>query len=202
MSKEIDSKVVESIRKSKEIVGYLRPCIRDQNGNLRAGKHRKLADPNWPEEVKHIKDELDGLLINLHDNVQRTIPQEETKEIHLQIAQLLETKGVPIGKICAEVCKLSPYTDRYVRELLPQKYKQEHEKSEVVPTLRENIKKLGRVEASRLLSEHLKKLEEEGKIVKAPEAKDEFAETITEITKPFPDCKCSECSHYTKCYPI
>jgi len=135
----IDKEIVEQLRKSKEIVGYLLPVVRDQKGVILSGRHRKYADANWPEIQVEVKDPLQRELLILHYNVQRKLPKEETKKHLLRIAKILETMGESTGQICAKICKLVPYSDRYVQELLPKKYKQEYVKSELVRNLYENV---------------------------------------------------------------
>lgn len=120
---EIDQETVEKLKKSKEIVGYLGDVIKDQQGNILSGRHRKLADPKWPEKEVTVTDPLQRELMVLHFNVQRIVPKEETQRRLVKIAQLVESTGVPINQVCGEVCRLVPYTEQYVRELLPEKYK-------------------------------------------------------------------------------
>lgn len=206
MKKEfkIDQEIVEIIRKSKEIVGPLLPCVRDQDGNLLAGKHRKVADENWPEIVKHVKDELEREVLKLHYNIQRRVPLEETEASLLRIAELLVKKGIKPKNVCARVKKLVPFTPQYVELLLPPKYKRDYEKSQIFGNLHKGVKKkFDRVKESKRLAKYLTKLEEQGKI--KPSEKDEFVEVIEEMANPslpFPDCMCQKCPHYKECYGV
>ena len=124
---EIDEETVEMLRKSKEVVGYLSEVIVDQQGNILSGRHRKLADPNWPEKRVHVTDPLHRELLILHYNVQRPISKEERQRSLLKIARLIESMGVPKHEVCSYIIKnkLTPFTDRYIRELLPDEYKEQ-----------------------------------------------------------------------------
>ena len=123
MSSKVDSEIVEFLRKSKDQMGYLLPVIQDQQGNIISGLHRKHADPSWPESKIEVKDDLHRILLMIHYNVQRAVPAEETSFRINQLAKILESSGVPPDRVCAEICKLVPYSDRWVRDLLPNKFK-------------------------------------------------------------------------------
>jgi DNA-directed RNA polymerase subunit F len=132
-----DQEVIEQLRRSKDQIGPLLPVFKDQFGNIISGRHRKEADPSWPEQVLEVKDELDRELKIIHFNVQRKISKEETKERLLKIAKLLEESGTQKEQIAAKVANLVPYSERYVRELLPDEYKQIEfrHKEELVPPI-------------------------------------------------------------------
>lgn len=120
---EIDQDTVEKLRKSKELVGYLGDVVKDQEGTILSGRHRKLADPDWPEKEMTVTDPLQRELLILHYNVQRTVSKEETQKRLLNIAKIVESTGIPKNEICTEVTKLVPFSGAYVRELLPDQYK-------------------------------------------------------------------------------
>jgi len=194
----IDKETVEELRKSKGIVGPLRPCIRDQKGKLLAGLHRKKADPDWPEIVLSVRDELEGELIGLHDGVQRVVSQKETQERLLRIAKLLKVRGVPPQNIAKEVAKLVPYTETHVYSLLPEEFKikQLRVNDKVVEHIQESVKGLGRVEASRMLAKHL------NQTIPSPKGENDITETeesAQELMLPYPDCLCAGCPHSSKC---
>jgi len=48
---ELDSEVVELLKRSVKQQGQLLPVIKDQYGNILSGRHRKAADPNWRESA-------------------------------------------------------------------------------------------------------------------------------------------------------
>lgn len=121
---EIDQETVERLKKSTEIVGYLGEVVKDQDGAILSGRHRKAADPEWPEKQVNVTDPLQRELLILHYNVQRTVPREETQRRLLRIAKLVESTGVAKNEVCSEVAKLVPYSHQYVTQLLPDDYKQ------------------------------------------------------------------------------
>lgn len=121
----LDREAIEQLRKSKELQGALVPIMKDQYGNIISGRHRKQVDPNWPETTVEVKDELDRELKIIHYNVQRKPSRKETQKRLLRIAKILKAQCIAKENITAEVAKLVPYSDRYVRELLPDDYKQE-----------------------------------------------------------------------------
>lgn len=119
----IDKETVDALRKSKQILGPLLPVIRDQDGNIISGRHRKYADANWPEFQIEVENSLQRELISLHYNVQRKPSKEETKLRILRIAKILESRGTPKKDVVAKISRMVPYTPQYVRQLLPDEYK-------------------------------------------------------------------------------
>lgn len=194
-----DKEFVETLQRSKEqlfkmgVLCYLHPAVRETvSGEILSGRHRKLADPNWPEEKITVEDELTREVLMIHYNVHRRIPQEETEARVSKIAELLVDKGVPIKKVCQNLYDLLPYSPRYIRLCLPNKFKQDYLKSEIFPSVPSTI---GRVEASRRLSKFLKSETPDnigGKTI----------QIMTNPELPFPDCKCAECDHFKKCRGI
>jgi len=181
----IDKEVVEQLRKSKEVVGYLLPVVRDQKGIILSGRHRKYADANWPETQVEVKDPLHRELLILHYNVQRKMPKEETKRRLLRIAKILEVMGEPTGQICSKICSLVPYSDRYVRELLPEKYKQEYLKTELTPNLHENINLQLRYFTIPLFPEHVNTVKKAIKLEKKLLNTDSDGEALWSICKKY-----------------
>jgi len=195
---EIDQDTVDFLRKSKEIVGPLRPCIRSQNGKLLAGKHRKEADPDWPEVVKKVSDELDEELVRMHDNIQRKVSQEETKESLLRIAELLVAKGVNPKEVAKEMVKIVPYHYTTVYNLLPSDYKiiQLRVNDRTIEHIHEDVKNQGIVVASQMLAKRITEA-----IPEVP--KDDPPKVLVKTTEkpklPFLDCRCAGCNNYEKC---
>jgi hypothetical protein len=129
----LDREVLEQLKLSRQQVGYLLPVVKDQHGFIISGRHRKAADQNWPEITLTVKDELDRVLKAIHYNVQRRPSVKETASRLLQVAELLEKRGVPTAEVLPQICKLVPYSERWVRQLLPDKYKHEEMKREPKP---------------------------------------------------------------------
>lgn len=128
---EIDQDTVDKLQKSIQIVGHLGEVIKDQEGTILSGRHRKLADPDWPEKEVMVTDPLQRELLIVHYNVQRTVSKEETQRRLLNIAKILESTGIPKNEICTRVAELVPYTPQYVRELLPDEYKMQTKAREI-----------------------------------------------------------------------
>lgn len=120
---KLDENMVELLKRSVEQQGELLPVVKDQHGNLLAGRHRKAAKPDWRETTVMVTDELDRLLKIIHFNVQRRPSKEETATRLLEIAKILEDKGVELANISSQIAKLVPYSEQWIRELLPDKYK-------------------------------------------------------------------------------
>lgn len=142
----LDIEIVEGLRKSREILGELYPVIVDETGTRLSGRHRVAA--GWAGRIivdsREIAKKLgldpedDGnraiaqILVVTHSNYQRRVSEEETRKNLLALAQILELKGIPKERICAKVSELVPYSERWVRQLLPEQYKMPT-KAEVLP---------------------------------------------------------------------
>jgi hypothetical protein len=112
------------LKKSMETVGPLQPILVDEKtGEILLGKHRKNTGLPIPESKIHVKDPLHRELIIVHGNFQRQVEAEETKYHFNRIARFLEEQGVPKEQICDKVCQLVPYSEQYVRRLLPAEYR-------------------------------------------------------------------------------
>jgi len=128
----IDNELVEQLRKSRIIIGEQAAVVVDFDGEVLSGMHRKEAGWEKSESIdtKLIAQKLGVTIpiakeiVRVHFNLQRKPSKEETQRSLLTIAKELELKGVPKENITTEVAKLVPYSDRWVRELLPTTYKQ------------------------------------------------------------------------------
>lgn len=203
----LDQEVIIALRKSKEIVGYLQPCVRDsKTGLLIAGLHRKVADRNWPEVTREVKDDLERELLILHYNVQRTMPEAETKRHLIKIAEILKAKGTPQMEITSKIVQIVPYTKQHVYNLLPEEYRHKYVKSQPVDSSHKDTKKSDRAEASHKLGKLLDKLEKEGRIkVTKPLEEQDYEETISalsDLSLPYPDCLCGRCPHRKSCIGV
>lgn len=131
-AEEVDAATVEQLKRSAIQQGELLPVIKDQHGNIISGRHRKAANPDWRETTIMVSDELDRLLKIIHFNVQRRPSREETAARLLKIAKILENKGVPKSDIAQNMSEIVPYSERYIRSLLPDEYKHVEMKREVL----------------------------------------------------------------------
>lgn len=178
MSMTIDVEHVKALKATAAKVGFLQPCVREKGTNrILVGRHRKLADPNWPEIEVEVSDDLHRELIILFGNKQRQPSEAETAMRFLRIARILEAKGIEKKRICTVMASLldGVFTQRYIEQLLPKEYKMEcapkrrtSSTSEVAKNVKEVLKHTN--------------LQPKGNV---------FA---------FADCKCQECIHLNECY--
>jgi len=184
LSFAFDKEQVELLKKSAEQIGYLQPVlVSSRTGKVLVGRTRKFSDPNWPERIVDVKDDLTEELVILHGNVQRVVSAEETKARFVRIAKILEANDVVKDKICTEMCKFVPYHENYVRRLLPAEYKMTSE---------------ARTHESATLMSRIPDKADTGEV---RTALDEIGQnSILTPTYPFPNCKCCDCENRTLCY--
>lgn len=214
MSVEVlDKNHVEMLKKSAMTVGYLKEIIYnvDNPNDLLSGKHRIVADPKWPRKSQKVESPLHRELIILHDNVQRTVPEESTRYRLLRIARLLSTTGGMVNGRMVEpvkqedVCErltnsewpLVPFSPQHVRRCLPDEYKfMEHSVREKPSS--ENI-------GSQIPpTEELTKKQKD--LLKPFTQKDKSVDELTQEaldeapTYPKEGCKCPTCDNHIYCY--
>ena len=122
----LDLTAVEGLGKSEENVGQLQPVLVDKSGNIIDGMHRITVDPKWKvERLDWVKTEKDRVLVKLHANYRRQVSKKELSKDFVDIAQFLLREGEikDPRDAASAVAKLVPYSERYVRELLPTKFK-------------------------------------------------------------------------------
>lgn len=85
---------IEELRRSKGMIGQIMPVIKDQNGNILDGFHRKRIDPFWKEVVVNVENSLQALLIRVHANMmRREIEAEEKVQWINEARALLKEQG-------------------------------------------------------------------------------------------------------------
>lgn len=191
MSFVYDKETVETLKKSKEIGCLQRVIIEKGTRRVLVGRHRKFADPDWPEKQIKVKDDLHRELIILNGNVQRVVSQEETKMRLTRIARILEDKGTPPEKVCVEMAKLPiPYTPQHIRRLLPNKYK-----TQAHATRKKPSKQFGNIGSQNIPQG----LTQEGRC--DFERLERNIQLLSETNPlPFSDCRCKICPHKETCY--
>jgi hypothetical protein len=186
LSFAFDKEQVALLKKSVEQVGYLQSVlVSSRTGKVLVGRTRKFSDPNWPERIIDVKDDLTEELIILHGNVQRVISAEETKARFVRIAKILEANGIAKNKVCTEMCKFVPYHENYVRRLLPAEYKMTSE---------------ARTHESATLLSRIPGKPDTGEVRTALEEIAQSGLNGNEPALPFPNCKCKECENKSLCY--
>jgi len=119
-----ENEIIEGLRKSKAVIGELYPVLkRKDTGEIIDGSMRKRADPTWIEKEVEIKSEKEAILYRLYANYRRRVSAKETKVQIIALAEALEREGVPREQIAQKLAELTPYSERWIRYLLPAKYK-------------------------------------------------------------------------------
>lgn len=116
----------DALKMSKGVVGYIYPVVIDKKTlEIVDGKHRKAADPGWPEIQIEFESKKDRLLYRIHANlIRRTVSRKERATQLRELALYLVEEGVPTEQIAQEIVKLVPELSLgYIMNLLPAKYK-------------------------------------------------------------------------------
>lgn len=191
MSFVMDKQQVETLKASAKLVGPLnRVIVSSRSGRIISGRHRKFADPDWPEEKRDFKNDYEEVLARINANKQRQVSEEEEKLDfkHLAEATVADMHVEP-EKVCSYLTeKLAGlYSQRRVEQLLEPQYK-----AKTIP------KKVETVSTSTL--QLIDQMKREGQ--EAKEALDRLEQTLPsgELTFPFPDCHCDKCPHKHDCY--
>lgn len=129
MSRKLDREVVSGLSKSFKVLRPVYPLVKAEDGEILDGFHRKQAAPVTYERycvtLKGVKSEKDKLLYRIHLNYRRKVTKDERKRQLTRLAEILEEEGVTREEMVSELAKITPFTARYIRELLPSKYKHE-----------------------------------------------------------------------------
>jgi hypothetical protein len=129
MSEEFDEEVIEWLRKSREQVGELEPVYLTPDGDIVDGKHRLKAYPGWKTQVVQVED-VRKIVERIHRNIHRKMGKAEIKQAVLQLALAYEKSGIPREQLVDKIKEALPFSESYIRELLPAKYKKEHRPKE------------------------------------------------------------------------
>jgi len=124
--KGLDLEVVEGLRKSFKVLRPVYPIVRSKRtGEIIDGFHRYEASPTTYKKycVELDMDEKQEILYRLHLNYRRKVSKKERQQQLVKLAEILEKEGVTREEMVSELAKITPFTERWVRELLPEKYK-------------------------------------------------------------------------------
>lgn len=122
LSEEYDEEIVEWLRRSREQIGELDEVLITPSGEVIDGKHRLKAYPGWKTRVVQV-DELNAIIQRVHRNIHRKPSVKETKEAIVSLALALEKAGTPPEFLVDEIKKHLPYSEDYIRRMLPAKFK-------------------------------------------------------------------------------
>ena len=119
-----EEEFMEGLRKSRDIVGHIYPVIvKKGTYEIVDGKHRKQVDPAWPEKEVEFPDRKSEILFRMHANYRRAVSRKERASEMLLLASILEEEGVPREQMVSKLAEITPFSERYIRSLLPSKYK-------------------------------------------------------------------------------
>jgi hypothetical protein len=113
---------VEFLRKSREQVGELEPVRITEDGRIIDGRHRLEAYPSWRKETVK-KTPREAAVERIHRTVKSRVTRKERKAQILELALHLEEEGVKQEDMVSALAKEIPFSTRYIRSLLPAKYK-------------------------------------------------------------------------------
>lgn len=145
---EQEYRLEESVSK----LGRLVPIIKDGNGNIIDGFHRKELDPKWEEEfsikLEHIKDPTQSLLARMNINLcRRNVSAEEKTQWLAELVKLT-------GWTPKEIAEKSGWSERTVYRYLPKELKQpepeELARARVAPEKMAETPKEAEIEEKRL----------------------------------------------------
>jgi len=124
--RKLDQEVVNGLRKSFKVLRAVYPIVKSKRtGEIIDGFHRYEASPITYDKycVQLDMDEKQEVLYRIHLNFRRNVSKEERKQQLTKLAEILEKEGVKREEMVSEIAKITPFKERWVRELLPDKYK-------------------------------------------------------------------------------
>jgi 5'-3' exonuclease len=126
---EYDEEIIQWLRRSREQVGELEPVYATPEGEVIDGKHRLKAYPGWKTQTVQV-DDLRKIVERIHRNIHRKMSKNETKKAVIQLALALEKSDIPKEFLVDEIKKHLPFSEDYIRSMLPAKFKREYRKKE------------------------------------------------------------------------
>jgi hypothetical protein len=129
----LDESVVGLLRGNLKSVGQLTEILRCRQhpNKLLAGRHREAAGATQTRYYDvgalarriHESHDVAELLVTVTSDIQRRVPEEETREKIISLAEMLVSQGTPRRKAAAQATRLLGFTKQYVYRLLPDEYK-------------------------------------------------------------------------------
>ena len=113
---------IEFLRKSREQIGELEPVIMTEDGRVIDGKHRLKAYPGWRKVIVN-KSPKEALKERIHRTLKARVTRKERQAQILEYALYLEEEGVKPEEMVSALAKELPFSEDYLRKLLPAKYK-------------------------------------------------------------------------------
>lgn len=118
-------KIKYDLKKSKDIIGPLYPRLLDKGGREIDGFHREEATPDWPAQtLDHIDTDVKYWTARIIANVhRRAVSSDERKKEIIELAKALRDEGRE-GSLVNIISELTTFSERYIRGLLPDDFKQ------------------------------------------------------------------------------
>jgi len=113
------------LAETRRSLDELYPVLLDAHGNLIDGNSRLDAAPSWRTETReNIRTRSQLWLARIISNsCRRVVSREERATQFTELANSLVEEGMPKEDAVSTVAGLTTFSDRYVRELLPDEYK-------------------------------------------------------------------------------
>jgi len=120
-----DAETLYNLAETRRSLDELYPVLLDAHGNLIDGNSRLDAAPDWRTETReNIRTRSQLWLARIVANsCRRVVSREERAEQITELARSLMEEGVPRMDMVSTVSRLTTFSDRYVRKLLPDEYK-------------------------------------------------------------------------------
>jgi hypothetical protein len=119
-----EDNIISWLRESARKRGYIHSVLMDQSGRIIAGETRKKADPNWPEKVIIVEDDLDFHLKKISDNIHGT--KDEAwwkKQINDTAKALVAKERTEPGKVAKRLAELLEVSFSRIEAMLAPEYK-------------------------------------------------------------------------------
>jgi len=117
-----DEEFIEFLKKSREQIGELEPVIMTEDGRIIDGRHRLAAYPGWRKVIVK-KSPKEALKERIHRTLKARVTRKERQAQILEYALYLEEEGVKPEEMVSALAKELPFSEQYLRSLLPAKYK-------------------------------------------------------------------------------
>ena len=200
MSTELFSPTyLEELKRSKQQVGFLNPVLVDQEGKIIDGRHRKAIYSDWPEIQKEVQSPIHRLQMIIHQNLRRVVSQSETRENLIKLAIELKKTGLAPGEIVKRVHDLVPYTEAYIRMLLPSEFKDSDHRASALqqdPWNKDPVAQLSCATEQPTQPA----IPPEESVIKLKRIVENFEQTEATIILPFQNCACATCPNKNACY--
>jgi hypothetical protein len=112
-----------ALQKSIKKTGQLYPVLVNQEGEILDGNHRADGNPDAETKIIKTKNRYEALMVRGNAHYRRRVPQEETQQLILEMAQEAEKTGMPKEEIAQKIVEDLPYSQQYILRLIPAEYK-------------------------------------------------------------------------------